>query len=86
MFYVKTQVNEDTYITSTITDENVYTTCIDCGQEMQVDLDEMVIDGHIDLYGLGCRCETCSYAHALKHRDQEWAEMLIADYEARRGA
>lgn len=83
MFYVKTQVNENTYITSTITDENVYTTCIDCGQEVQVDLDEMVIDGHIDLYGLGCRCEDCSYKHALQHRGEPWADMLIADYLAK---
>lgn len=86
MFYVKTQVNEDTYTTTAITDENVYTNCIDCGHEIQVDLDEVIVDGHLDLFGTGMRCEDCSYRHALQHRDAPWAEMLIADYKARRGA
>lgn len=86
MFYVKTQVNEDTCTTTTITDENVYTSCIDCGHEIRVDLDEVIVDGHLDLFGTGLRCEDCSYKHALQNRGEAWAEMLIADYKARRGA
>lgn len=85
MFYTKTKINEGTYITAEITDENTFTTCIDCGQEVQVDLDEMIVDGHLDLYSLGCRCEACSFKHAQRHRGEPWAEMLIADYKARRG-
>lgn len=85
MFYTKIRINEGACTTAEITDENVFTHCIGCGHEIQVDLDEMIVDGHLDLFGLGMRCEKCSYAHALQHRDQEWAKMLIADYEARRG-
>ena len=84
MFYIKTKINEGTYITTEITDENTFTRCVDCGQEVQVDLDEMVIDGHLDLFGTGMRCEDCSIRHAQEHRGEPWAEMLIADYEARR--
>ncbi len=82
MFYVKTKINEGTYFTTEITDENVYTSCIDCGRELQIDLDEAVVEGHLDLFGLGMRCETCSYRHALQHRGEPWAEQLIADYQA----
>lgn len=85
MFYIKTKINEGTYITTEITDTNTYTVCIDCGKEVQVDLDEMIVDGHLDLYGLGCRCEACSFKHAQGHLGELWAEQLIADYEARRG-
>lgn len=82
MYYVKTKINEGTCITTEITDENTYTVCIDCGRELQVDLDEAIVDGHIDLFGLGMRCEECSYKHALEHRGEPWAEQLIADYLA----
>lgn len=85
MFYTKTKVNDGTYITTEITDENPFTTCVDCGHEIQVDLDECVVDGHLDLFGTGMRCEECSHKHALQNRGEPWAEMLIADYEARRG-
>lgn len=85
MFYVKTQANEDTCTTTTITDENTFTTCIDCGHEIQVDLDEVIVDGRLDLFGTGLRCEDCSYKHALRNRGEPWAEQLIADYKARRG-
>lgn len=40
----------------------------------------MIVDGHLDLFGMGCRCEECSYKHAMKHRGEPWAEQLIADY------
>lgn len=82
MFYIKAKTNEDTCITTEITDENTFTTCVICGRELQVDLDEAVIDGHLDLFGLNMRCEECSYKHALQHRGEEWAEQIIADYQA----
>lgn len=84
MFYIKAKINEDTCMKTDITDENTFTTCVDCGCEIQVDLDEAIIDGHLDLFGLGMRCEECSYKHALQHRSEEWAELLIADYLANR--
>lgn len=86
MFYIKTKINEGTCVTTEITDENTFTRCVDCGHKIQVDLDEAIIDGHLDLFGLGMRCEDCSYKHAMRHRGEPWAEQLIADYEARRGA
>ena len=82
MYYVKAKINEDSCITTTITDENVFTTCIDCGNEMPVDLGDMIVDGHLDLFGMGCRCEECSYKHAMKHRGEPWAEQMIADFPA----
>ena len=82
MFYVKTKINEDSYITTTITDENVFTICVDCGNEIPVDLDDMIVDGSLDLYGIGCRCEECSYRRAMKHRGEPWAKQVIADYLA----
>jgi len=84
MFYVKTKIGEGTNITTEITDENTYTRCIDCGREIQMDLDEAIVDGHLDLFGMGIRCEDCSYKHALQHRGEEWAEMVIADYQAKK--
>lgn len=86
MFYVKTKVGEGTYLTTKITDENTFTRCVDCGCEIPVDLDEVIIDGHLDLFGTGMRCETCSLRHAQAHRDEPWAEQLISDFKVRRGA
>lgn len=80
MFYTKTKINEETSITTLITDENVFTTCVDCGQEIPVDLDEMIVDGHLDLYGIGCRCADCSFEYAKKHRGEPWADMIIAEH------
>ncbi len=85
MFYVKTKIGEGTCITTEITDDNVFTTCASCGRELQVDLDEAIIDGHLDLFGLSIRCEKCSYKHALQHPGEGWAKALIADQRARRG-
>lgn len=82
MFYIKTKINEGTCITTEITDENTFTACVDCGRELQIDLDEAIIDGHLDLFGLGMRCEGCSYKHALQHRGEPWAEQIIAEYRA----
>lgn len=81
MFYTKIKTSEETSITTTITDENVFTTCVDCGKEIQVDLDEIIVDGHLDLCGTGCRCEDCSYKDALKHQGEPWADMIIAEHK-----
>lgn len=44
MFYVKTQLDESTTLMTEITDENVFTRCPDCGQEVAVDLNDIVDD------------------------------------------
>ena len=58
MFYVKTKLNEETEITTEITDENVFTRCPKCGVEKAVDLAEMLSDGG-DLYGTSLYCPEC---------------------------
>ncbi len=79
MFYTKTIIGENTTICTTLDDENVFTHCIECGSEIQVDLDEMIVDGHLDLYGTGCRCVECSRKHAMEHRGEPWAEQILSE-------
>lgn len=42
-----------------IEDCNTFTTCIGCGREMQISLEEAVIDGRLDIYGTGFYCPAC---------------------------
>lgn len=44
MFYVKSQLDESTTLLTEITDENVFTRCPDCGQEVSVDLNDVIDD------------------------------------------
>ena len=60
MFYVKTRINEETDLTTDITEENVFTRCPDCGAELRVDLPELASDKDFDLYGIGICCPACS--------------------------
>lgn len=61
MFYVKTQLDESTVMLTEITDENVFTRCPDCGQEVSVDLNDVIDDeGQLDLFGTGVCCAECS--------------------------
>lgn len=61
MFYVKSQLDESTTLLTEITDENVFTRCPDCGQEVAVDLNDIVDDeGQLDLFGVGVCCTECS--------------------------
>lgn len=83
MFYVKIKLDRDgdACIVAPIYEDNTFTHCVDCGRETPIDLNEAIIDGFLDFYGSGCRCEECSYRNALKHRGESWADTLIADYE-----
>lgn len=60
MFHVKTQLNKDAAIVVDITDKNVFTTCPDCGKEVQVDLTDFAGDEEFDLYGTEVSCPECS--------------------------
>lgn len=61
MFYCKTQLNESTTLLTEISDENVFTRCSDCGQEVAIDLNDIVDDeGQLDLFGVGVCCAECS--------------------------
>ncbi|HIU43429.1 MAG TPA: hypothetical protein IAB67_03945 [Candidatus Ventrousia excrementavium] len=55
MFYLKHK-GKKLYIES----DNVYTTCPQCGKEHAVDLNDAIIDGVLDLYGLDIFCTECS--------------------------
>ena len=56
MFYVKINITEDACICAGIQDDNVFARRMDCGEEIPIDLNEMVVDGFLDLYGTGIRC------------------------------
>jgi len=74
MFYVKAQLSKDVHLTTEITDGNVFTRCLECGCELQVDLEEIASDEHFDLYGTGIYCSTCVYKQwkgAVRHGDQQ---------------
>ena len=74
MFYTKTKIGEGTYLTIDITDENVFTHCVECGAELQVDLVELASDEHFDLCGTGICCSRCSckrWKGAVRHGDQQ---------------
>ena len=60
MFYVKTQFNEETTLTTEITDENVFTRCPRCGSEIRSDLVDILADGDGDLFGTTVLCDDCA--------------------------
>ncbi len=59
MFYVKTKINEETTITTEITEENVFTKCPECGKEFVIDLYDVFADGG-DLCSTVIYCSDCS--------------------------
>ena len=74
MFYIKTQIGKETQTTTEITDENVFTHCVECDAELQVDLAELASDEHFDLCGTGIYCSRCSckrWKGAVRHGDQQ---------------
>ena len=74
MFYIKTQIGEEAQLTTEITDENVFTRCLECGVELQVDLAELAYDVHFDLCGTGIYCSRCScrrWKGAVRHGNQQ---------------
>ena len=68
MYYTKTKINKDTTFRTKITDENVFTRCCRCGDEIQVDLNEAVDDGKLDLFGTSWYCLKCT-EHVKKGRE-----------------
>lgn len=68
MFYVKTKINEETAITTEITDENVFTQCPECGKEIAIDLYDIFSDGG-DLYSTVVYCsEVCCQTNRSKQK------------------
>ncbi len=59
MFYLKTKINDETSIVTELTGENVFTFCLDCGKEFEIDLHDVFADGG-GLYGTAVYCAECS--------------------------
>ena len=59
MFYVKEKLSDAVEVTVEITDENVFTHCPSCGDEVSIDLAELFSDGESDLYGTAVYCDKC---------------------------
>lgn len=60
MFYVKEQINDAMEVTIKINDENVFCRCPVCGEEVQVDIAELLSDGESDLFGTSVLCSDCT--------------------------
>ena len=40
-------------------DDGIFTTCVKCGKELQVDLADSTVDGRLDLYAVSWYCQKC---------------------------
>ena len=60
MFYVKAKLTEEAEINIELNDENVFTRCIGCGEEIQVDIQEECRSDYFDLLGTSMYCTECS--------------------------
>ena len=67
MFYVKETINDSMEIKVELHDDNVFTTCPDCGVESSVDIAEIFNEVKADLYGTSLFCVECS-----KHRLEDF--------------
>jgi hypothetical protein len=65
MFYVKANLSPDVTIITEVHDDNIYTRCKDCGEEMEVDLDELIHDDQIDLKESSCHCPGWFIKHVI---------------------
>ena len=68
MFYVKETINDTLEVKVEIHDDNVFTTCPDCGVEICLDIAELFSDGESDLYGTAIFCPECSKAILNKEK------------------
>lgn len=60
MFYVKERLNDALEISIEISDENVFCHCPMCGNEVLVDIAEILGDGESDLFSTAIFCSECS--------------------------
>ncbi len=61
MFYVKEKLNDAVEVSIEINDENVFCRCPKCGEEVQVNLEDVFADGEVDLFGTSVLCEECTH-------------------------
>lgn len=77
MFYIKSEVGNGITIKAEINDDNVFTTCPECGEEHLADLQDAVIDGMLDLYGTAIYCSECSEKLASERAEAEHRAALM---------
>lgn len=58
MFYVKEKLNGSIELSIEITDVNVFSRCIECGEELAVDLADILTDS--DLSSAAVLCTSCA--------------------------
>lgn len=71
MFYVKEKISDVAELSIEINDENVFCHCPKCGDEVQIDLAELLSDGESDLFGTSVYCVECSKAMSGGNADEQ---------------
>ncbi len=66
MFYIKANLSPDVTLIAEVQNDNIYTRCRDCGEELLVDLDELIHDDQIDLEESACYCLVCFIKKCFK--------------------
>ena len=77
MFYLKTKLANGKVIKTDITDENVFTCCLECGRELPIDLVEVFSDGEGDLFSTSIVCSTCAKKRAEKRRHNDGIKITV---------
>lgn len=68
MFYVRARLSDEISVEIDVTNTNVFTRCADCGDELEVDLDELIgLDGFSISSELCCR--ECSIRRLTEQGD-----------------
>ena len=71
------KINEETTITTELTDENVFTHCPECGKEIAIDLYEIFFDGG-DLFGTSVYCsKECHQANQSKQKNNAYRRQPV---------
>jgi len=70
MIYLKTNINDDIEIRISIYDDELFTTCPDCGKEIEVDTESLrMILKNGDLSSTSMCCEECSARRVSKNTE-----------------
>ena len=77
MFYLKTKLANGKVVKTDITDENVFTCCLECGRELPIDLVEVFSDGEGDLFSTSIICSTCAKKRAEKRRHNDGIKITV---------
>ena len=77
MFYLKTKLANGKVVKTDITDENVFTCCLECGRELPIDLVEVFSDGEGDLFSTSIVCSTCTKKRAEKRRHNDHIKITV---------